>query len=157
MPLQSTTYTQSSLPSACTVPDTLLQFSGGGGGWLANPNFCPISINFDNQLQSQSFDSYTLYKIAVKNGITCNMSEFVGMPQQGAGSTGKGMCIKLFFGSDITLNEGTYVGMNGRYNFTVQATVYNQTAFTVLSPELHATVVYDGFSTTSETLQTKNL
>jgi len=145
VPATSDNYSQTSLPSACTVPDSCLQIGFGPNNTLSPP----ISINFDNIQQFQSYDPYTLYKICKKNGIQMPYSEFVGM-NQAPGSTGRGSVIKLDFGSDIVLNEGTCVGMSSKYNLGLTVNVYNQTQHTLQNVVLHCVLVYDGVSVISD-------
>ena len=155
-PIQPDSFTQNSLPSACTVPTAFLQFGGGPTGFLGNSDFHSLSINFDNITQIQSFTIYDLYKICAKNAVSMDFSEFVGMSAQYPNSTGRGTCIKLNMGEDIVLNEGFCVGTSGKFNLTVQATVWNQSALTLPATTLHVVAVYDGLQTICENTQTVN-
>jgi hypothetical protein len=154
-PVQPDSFTQTSLPSACTVPVAFLQLASGSG-FSGNSDFHPLSINFDNITQLQSFTIYDLYKISKKNGVSMDFSEFVGMEAQYPNSTGRGTCIKLNMGEDIVLNEGFCVGTSGKYNLTVQVTVWNQTQLTLAATTLHVVAVYDGLQTIDENTQTMN-
>lgn len=155
-PVQPDSFTQTSIPSACTVPTAFLQFANGPNGFLSNSDFHSLSINFDNITQMQSFTIYDLYKISKKNGLSESFSEFISMPNQYPGSIGRGTCIKLNMGEDIILNEGFCVGTAGKFNLTVQATVFNQTQLTLPATTLHVVAIYDGLSTTDENTQTIN-
>lgn len=156
VPSQPDSFTQTSLPSACTATTSYLQF-GGAGGFVGNSSFHPLSINFNNVTQSQTFNMYDLYKIAKKNGCVQDFTEFVGLGGQGGYSNGVGTMLKLNFGEDIVLGEdGISVGTTGKFNFTCQLSVYNQTNHTLDAVTLHAVVVYDGYQTINADTQTQN-
>jgi hypothetical protein len=156
VPSQPDTFTQTSLPSACSATTSYLQF-GGAGGFAGNSSFHPLSINFNNVTQSQTFNMYDLYKIAKKNGCVQDFSEFVGLSNQGGYSNGVGTMVKLNFGEDIVLGEdGLAVGTTGKFNFTAQLSVFNQTAHQLDSVTLHCVVVYDGYQTINADTQTMN-
>ena len=156
VPSQPDSFTQTSLPSACTATTSYLQF-GGAGGFVGNSSFHPLSINFNNVTQSQTFNMYDLYKIARKNGCVQDFSEFVGLSDTGGYSNGIGTCLKLNFGEDIVLGEdGISVGTTGKFNFTAQLSVYNQTKHDLDAVTLHCVVVYDGYQTINADTQTMN-
>ena len=156
VPSQPDTFTQTSLPSACSATTSYLQM-GGAGGFNGNSSFHPLSINFNNVTQAQTFNLYDLYKIAKKNGCVQDFSEFVGLTNQGGYSNGVGTMVKLNFGEDIVLGEdGLSVGTTGKFNFTAQLSVFNQTAHTLDSVTLHCVVVYDGYQTINADTQTMN-
>ena len=156
VPSQPDTFTQTSLPSACTATTSYLQF-GGAGGFAGNSSFHPLSINFNNVTQAQTFNLYDLYKIAKKNGCVQDFSEFVGLSNQGGYSNSVGTCVKMNFGEDIVLGEdGLSVGTTGKFNFTAQLSVFNQTSHVLDSVTLHCVVVYDGYQTINADTQTMN-
>jgi hypothetical protein len=156
VPVMPDTFTQTSNASACTVPVAFLQMASGTNGFLSNSDYHPLTINFDNVTQMQGFTIMDLYKISVKNGLSMDFSEFVGMGAQYPNSTGRGTCLKLNMGEDVTLNEGFTVGVAGKYNLTVTVTVWNQTQLTLPSTTLHVVAVYDGLATTTSDTQTIN-
>lgn len=153
VPVMPDTFTQTTLAQSCTVPTASLQF---GSGFFNNSDFHALSINFDNITQLQSYTIFDLYKIAKKNGCSTSFSEFVGMPNQYPGSVGVGSVIKMNMGEDIVLNEGFVVGCSGKFNLTVQATVYNHTQLTLPATTLHVVAVYDGLQVIDENTQTSN-
>lgn len=162
VPCMPDVYTQSSTPSCCTIPVAFLQWGGGPYGFSSNSDFQALSVNFDNVTQLQSFTMWDLYKIGVKNGCCMEFSELVGMAGQNStdgsvpNSNGRGTVIKLNVGEDIVLNPGFCVGTTGKFNVSIQATVWNQTVRTLPSTVLHMVAVYDGLQTITSSGQTVN-
>lgn len=149
-------YTQTNTPLGCNTPTAFLEAGGGPNGFLSNSDFHALSLNFDNVTQLQSFTIYDLYKISKKNGLSMDFSEFVSMSNTIGASTGRGTCIKLALGEDITLNEGVVVGLAGKFNLTVQLTVWNNTQLIIPGVTMHVIAVYDGLQTIDENTQTVN-
>jgi hypothetical protein len=95
----------------------------------------------------QPFD---LYLVSRKNGLVIPWPQASGQqirlfnggnPLTFIG-TGYPVCVE--FGTDIQLQNETYVGMQGLFNFQAQVTVTNYTSSSV-NAELHMIVVYDWF------------
>lgn len=147
---------QTTNPSSCCYPDACLMM-GGGGGFLGGSTFPPLSINFDNSAQMQNFSSFDLYKICKKNGVTKDFSQFMGLQKAFPYSDSTGMVLRLRCGEDICLNPGVFVGQQGKFSLTVQASAYNQTQRTLPATVLHVVVVSDGYTAINEGLQAQNV
>jgi hypothetical protein len=95
-----------------------------------------------------------LYLISRKNGLVIPWSQASGqsIPLVNGGNvtsfngTAYPVCVE--FGSDLQLQNETYVGMQGTWNFAAQVTATNYTSSPV-NVELHMVVVFDGFMTIS--------
>jgi hypothetical protein len=95
-----------------------------------------------------------LYLISRKNGLVIPWSQASGqtIPLFNGGNNasfnGTAFPVCIEFGTDVQLQNETYVGMQGTWNFAAQVTATNYTSGAV-NVELHMIVVFDGFMTIS--------
>lgn len=115
-----------------TSSDTFLNISG-------------LNITFNNKTGILSTASeYDLFAIAKSNGL-CDTWEGYHGTVTSATLTQIGTCgsvIRLNFGKDIPLIDGSYVGMNGAFNMQMNVSVKNVSSQTITTPTLYVVVVY---------------
>lgn len=105
-------------------------------------NIQAVSINFDNLSgQLASATEFDLWRLSIANGLQMSWADWHGVTTNqstGAEVGTAGSFLKLFFGKDITLNTGSYVGKVGAFNLQLNITVknVNQTA-TIQAPQLY--------------------
>jgi hypothetical protein len=105
-------------------------------------NISALSINFDNLSgQLSSATEFDLWRLSVANGFQGTWTDYHGVtanPSTGAQIGTAGSFLKLYFGKDITLNEGSYVGKVGAFNLQLNLTVTNKNqSTTIQAPQLY--------------------
>lgn len=105
-------------------------------------NISAVSINFDNLSgQLSSATEFDLWRLTVANGFQGTWADYHGLTTNVTNGTQVGTCgsfLKLYFGKDITLNEGSYVGKVGAYNLQMNVTVTNTNqSVTIQAPQLY--------------------
>jgi hypothetical protein len=99
-----------------------------------------IQISFDNRDSLLSTATpMEIYRIALKNGCNLSWTQWV----QHIGSV-----LRLNFGEDVVLRQGSYVGTKGSYNLRIQSRFRNISNVAIL-PVLNVLVISEGVLTIS--------
>jgi hypothetical protein len=99
-----------------------------------------IQISFDNRDSLLSTaTAIEIYRIALKNGCNLSWSQWC----QHIGSV-----VRLNFGEDVVLRQGSYVGTKGSYNLRIQSRFRNISNVAIL-PVLNVLVISEGVLTIS--------